>query len=252
MKAIAIIPARYAASRFPGKPVINIGSKTMVQRVHETVKTVPELGDVIVATDDDRVMQNVASFNGKAMKTALTHKSGTERCAEVLEQLETSPDIVLNIQCDVPFIDLSHIQLVLNCFRNEKTQIASLYMPINDLATLSNPNAPKVVFDNNTDAIYFSRSPIPYLRDREKSDWISAHSFYKHIPIYGFRSEVLREIVKLPTGRLEKAENLEQLRWLENGYKIHMVETDIENLAIDTPEDLSRVLAKMRGDRYLH
>lgn len=252
MNAIAIIPARYSSSRFPGKPVINIGSKTMIQRVYERARMVPDLSDVIVATDDDRIMENVASFKGKAVKTASTHESGTERCAEVLSQLKEDPDIVLNIQGDVPFIDLSHIQLVLNSFRRKETQIATLYTPIDSLATLNDPNAPKVVFDKDFNAIYFSRSPIPYLRDTEKSNWTSAFRFYKHIGIYGFRSKVLREIVQLPVGKLEKAESLEQLRWIENGYKIHLTETDIESVAIDTPEDLSRVLAKMQGDRYLH
>ncbi len=252
MKAIAIIPARYASSRFPGKPIVHIGSKTMIQRVYERAKMVPELNDVIVATDDERIIDNITAIGGKAVMTATTHQSGTERCAEVLENLEEQPDIVLDIQGDVPFIELSHIQLVLNSFRQESTQIASLYTPINDLATLSNPNAPKVVFDNDFNAIYFSRSPIPYLRDVEKSDWPASFRFYKHIGVYGFRSEILKEVVKLPVGRLEKAESLEQLRWIEHGYKIHLSETDVESLAIDTHEDLSRVLAKMQGDRYLH
>ncbi len=252
MKAIAIIPARYASSRFPGKPIVHIGSKTMIQRVYERAKMVPELDDVIVATDDERIIDNITSVGGKAVMTATTHQSGTERCAEVLENMEEQPDIVLDIQGDVPFIELSHIQLVLNSFRQESTQIASLYTPINDLATLSNPNAPKVVFDNDFNAIYFSRSPIPYLRDVEKTDWPASFRFYKHIGVYGFRSEILKEVVKLPVGRLEKAENLEQLRWIEHGYKIHLSETDVESLAIDTHEDLSRVLAKMQGDRYLH
>ena len=252
MKAIAIIPARYASSRFPGKPVVHIGSKTMIQRVYERAKMVPELSDVLVATDDDRIVENVEAIGGKAVKTASTHKSGTERCAEVLQNLSEQPDIVLNVQGDVPFIELSHIQLVLNSFRQDSTQIASLYTPINDLATITNPNAPKVVFDQHFNAIYFSRSPIPYLRDVDKSDWPAAFRFYKHIGIYGFRTNVLKEIVQLPEGRLERAENLEQLRWLENGYNIHLSETDVESLAIDTPEDLSRVLAKMQGDRFLH
>lgn len=252
MKAIAIIPARYGSSRFPGKPIAHIGSKTMIQRVYERAKMVPELSEVIVATDDERIIENIVSIGGKAVMTATTHQSGTERCAEVLQHLDDQPDIVLNVQGDVPFIELSHIQLVLNSFHRESTQISSLYTPIKDLSTLSNPNAPKVVFDDHSNAIYFSRSPIPYLRDVEKPDWPASFDYYKHIGIYGFRNQVLKEIVQLPVGRLEMAENLEQLRWLENGYKIYLSETDVESLAIDTHEDLSRVLAKMQGDRFVH
>lgn len=251
MKAIAVIPARYGSSRFPGKPVVQIGSKTMIQRVYERAKLVPGLSDVIVATDDERIVDNIVEIGGKAIMTATTHRTGTERCAEVLQNLDNKPDIVLNIQGDEPFIELSHIQLVLDSFQQESTQIASLYTPISDLATLHNPNSPKVVFDIHSNAIYFSRSPIPYVRDAEKSKWSADLPFYKHIGIYGFRSSVLQEIVQLPVGRLERMENLEQLRWLENGYKIHLSETHVESLAIDTHEDLSRVLARMEGDRYL-
>lgn len=251
MKAIAIIPARYASSRFPGKPVANIGSKTMIQCVYERAKSISELSDVIVATDDERIKENVISFGGKAVMTATTHHTGTERCAEVLQNMNEQPDIVINIQGDVPFIELNQIQLILNSFREKETQIASLYMPIQDLGTITNPNVPKVVFDKNNHAIYFSRSPIPYIRDLEKNKWTDTGSFYKHIGIYGYRSEVLKKIVLLPEGKLEKAEKLEQLRWLENGYKIHLSETDVESLSIDTPEDLSQVLAKMQGDRYI-
>lgn len=252
MNAIAIIPARYASTRFPGKPLVNIGGKTMIQHVYERAKSVPQLTDVIVATEDERIYKQVESFGGKAMMTAKTHQSGTERCAEVVSKIDVEPDVVLNVQGDVPFINISHIQQVLSCFQQPaETQIATLMVPITTAAILNNTNAPKVIFDKNYKAIYFSRSPIPHIRDAEREDWHKYFHYYKHIGIYGFRADVLKEIVQLPVSLLERAENLEQLRWIENGYSIQLAETAVESLAIDTPEDLSRVLAKMQGSKYL-
>jgi len=248
MKTVAIIPARYKSSRFPGKPLAQIGSKTMIQRVYERAKMVPELSEVIVATDDQRIIDNIIAINGKAVMTASTHKNGTERCVEVLEHLDKQPEIVLNIQGDVPFIELSHIQQVINSFKIKETQIATLCMPIHHPEVIHNPDSPKVVFDQNHNALYFSRSPIPYLRDLNKKEWPASFPFYKHIGIYGFRNEVIRALVKLPEGKLEKAEHLEQLRWLENGYRIHLSETEIESPAIDTPEDLANLLNTMEKE----
>lgn len=251
MNAIAIIPARYASTRFPGKPLANIGGKPMIQWVYERTRSVSDLTDVIVATDDDRIYKQVESFGGKAIMTAKTHQSGTERCAEVVSKIEIRPDIVLNVQGDVPFIDVSHIREVLSCFQSEQTQIATLMTPITSLSVLNNPNAPKVVFDNNYRALYFSRSPIPHVRDAERGEWHKNFHYHKHIGIYGFRTDILNEIIQLPVSPLERAENLEQLRWLENGYTIQLAQTSVESLAVDTPEDLSRILAKMQGAKYL-
>lgn len=251
MQAVAIIPARYSSTRFPGKPLVKIGSKTMIQRVYEAAKSVTSLADVIVATDDERIATHVLSFGGNVAMTAASHRSGTERCAEVVSTLTASPDVVLNVQGDVPFISPEHLRQVLNCFDQEGTQIATLIKKIDDLVTLDNPNIPKVVLDNRMRALYFSRSPIPYRRDTEKEYWHQGFHYFKHIGIYGYRSDVLQEIIKLPQGKLELAEDLEQLRWLEYDYAIQLAETTTESVAIDTPEDLSRVLGKMEGNKYL-
>lgn len=251
MNAVAIIPARFNSSRFPGKPLIRIGSRTMIRRVYEQVKSLGSLTDVIVATDDARIEEHVQSFGGKVVMTHRSHRSGTERCAEVVSRLPVTPDVVLNVQGDVPFIAPGHLQQVIDCFLKEDTQIATLMKKITDGVTLANPNIPKVVFDIRLCAIYFSRSPIPHLRDVEKERWHEKFNYYKHIGIYGYRPKILMEIVNLPEGRLELAESLEQLRWIENGYRIQLSETKTESLAIDTPEDLSRVLAKMEGEKYL-
>lgn len=251
MQTVAIIPARYGSTRFPGKPLISIAGTTMVRRVYEGVKALPLFDDVMVATDDARIFDHVTAFGGKAVMTATTHQSGTERCAEVVEGMAEKPAVVINVQGDTPFIDPNHLRELIECFQDPLTEIATLVKKIEDHRTVHNPNIPKVVFSKNHLAIYFSRSAIPHIRDVEMNAWHDHFPYYKHIGIYGYRTPVLQEIVRLPAGQLEMAEKLEQLRWIEHGYAIRVAETRTESIAIDSPEDLSRLLAKMEGKKYL-
>ena len=244
LKFVAIIPARFASTRFEGKPLVDIGGKTMIQRVYEQVSKV--LKDVYVATDDQRIFDNVVSFGGKAIMTSNQHRSGTDRCYEAFTKLTEKFDVVLNVQGDEPFIQPKQIEELKKCFEDEKTEIATLVKTITEkdgIDVLLNPNIPKVVIDNQNNALYFSRSPIPFNRGVEKSEWLLQHVYYKHIGIYAYRSEVLSQITTLPQSKLEIAESLEQLRWLENGYCIKVGFTDIETVGIDTPEDLEKAKA---------
>lgn len=241
MKVAAIIPARYASTRFPGKALVNIAGKPMVQHVYERVKAAG-IEEVIIATDDERVEKRAAQF-AKVMMTGAHHESGTERCAEVLEKMDDQPDIVINVQGDEPYVAAEHLEAIISCFKNERTAIASLVKKIERQEELFNPNIPKVALNQQKQALYFSRSTIPYLRNIKEDNWLQEQDYYKHIGLYAYRAEVLREIVKLPPGQLEMAERLEQLRWLENGYVIQMAETTVENVAIDTPADLERLLS---------
>ena len=238
---IAIIPARYASTRFPGKPLAMLGGKPVIQRVYERVTSV--ISNAVVATDDERIYAAVESFGGKVVMTSENHKSGTDRCWEAYQKQGEEYDVVINVQGDEPFIAESQLRSIMACFEDEATDIATLVKPFAEsdgLAALQNPNSPKVVLDAESRAIYFSRSVIPYLRGVEPEEWLSKHTFYKHIGMYAFRREVLREVTALPQSTLEKAESLEQLRWLENGYKIGVGVTNIETVGIDTPEDLER------------
>ena len=239
MKVIAIIPARYASTRFPAKPLAMLGGKPIVQRVYEAVAEAVER--VVVATDDERIYDAVASFGGEVVMTSTEHQSGTDRCAEAFEKLGSKADIVINVQGDEPFIKPSQIKSLIECFDNDTIDIATLVKPFSaedSIDTLENPNSPKVVLNEANEAIYFSRSVIPYLRGVERSEWLKRHTFYKHIGIYAFRADVLGAVARLQQTQLEKAEKLEQLRWLESGYKIGVGVTDIETIGIDTPEDL--------------
>jgi len=240
MKILGIIPARYNSSRFPGKPLAEINHKSMIQRVYEQVSKAKCLSDVIVATDDERILNHVMGFGGKALMTSSNHKSGTERCWDVYQQIseKNNFDIVVNIQGDEPFIDFKQIEKLTACFSNIETQIASLAKVINDLEEINSPNVVKLVIDKNNKALYFSRFPIPYLRD--KSVELNRTNYLKHIGIYAYRSNVLNALCNLETSNLERAESLEQLRWLENGYQIYINFTDSESIAVDTPEDLER------------
>ena len=241
MKSIAIIPARYASTRFPAKPLAILGGKLVVERVYEQVKKA--IDKVVVATDDERIYNAVVAFGGEAVMTSSEHRSGTDRCREAYEKVGYEADIVLNIQGDEPFIVPKQINTLLECFKSEKVEIATLVKPFNEedgLEALENPNSPKVVINESGEALYFSRSVIPYIRGVERNEWLKHHTFYKHIGIYAFRSEVLKAVTALPASSLEKAESLEQLRWLESGYKIGVGVTDIETVGIDTPEDLER------------
>lgn len=241
LKFLVVIPARYASTRFPGKPLAQLGGKPVIQRVYEQVKGVVE--DVVVATDDERIYAAVEAFGGCVVMTSTEHKSGTDRCWEACCKVGGEYDVVINVQGDEPFIAESQLRAIMACFENETTDIATLVKPFSvedGLAALENPNSPKVVLDAESRAIYFSRSVIPYLRGVEREEWLSKQTFYKHIGMYAFRADVLREVTSLPQSTLEKAESLEQLRWLENGYKIGVGISDVETVGIDTPEDLAR------------
>lgn len=241
MKYIAIIPARYASTRFPAKPLAILGGKPVIRRVYEQVAGV--MDETIVATDDERIYDAVLAFGGKAEMTSTAHRSGTDRCWEAYRNHGGDYDIVVNVQGDEPFIQRSQLEAIKRCFDNPATDIATLVKPFTEadgLAALENPNSPKVVLDKDSRAIYFSRSVIPYLRGVDKSEWLAKHTFYKHIGIYAFRTDVLRQVTALPQSSLEKAESLEQLRWLENGYRIGVGISDVETIGIDTPDDLAR------------
>jgi 3-deoxy-manno-octulosonate cytidylyltransferase (CMP-KDO synthetase) len=240
VKTLGIIPARFASTRFPGKPLVDIGGKTMIQRVYEQALKA-NLDQVVVATDDERIATTVKGFGGAFVMTSSNHQSGTDRCAEVAQQL-TGFDVVINIQGDEPFIDPLQISLVRSCFEDQNVQLATLIKEIKGDSELFNANIPKVVINVNQEAIYFSRHPIPYMRNAEQKDWGKAHQFYKHIGIYGYQTATLLAITKLAPSTLELAESLEQLRWLENGYQIKTKVTDIETIAIDTPEDLQKIV----------
>ena len=242
MKIAGIIPARYGSTRFPGKPLAIINGKTMIQRVYEQVMKASTIDLVIVATDDQRIIDEVAGFGGHAAITSIHHKSGTDRCAEVLDNLKDEIDIVINIQGDEPFIDPKQIDLLAGLFKNPKVDIASLSSTIATEKELNNPNVVKLVTGKDGRALYFSRLPIPYVRGKQAGNNLENHNYLKHIGIYGYRSKTLREIVKLDQGELEKAESLEQLRWLENGFSIYVSHTNSESISIDTPEDLSKII----------
>ena len=241
MKVLAVIPARYASTRFPAKPLALLGGKPIVQRVYEQVAKMVER--VVVATDDERIYDTVVSFGGKVVMTSPNHKSGTDRCAEAYERLGCEADIVINVQGDEPFVAPEQIESLINCFNSKEVDIATLVKPFSaedGIEVLENPNSPKVVIDRENEALYFSRSVVPYLRGVERNEWLKHHTFYKHIGIYAFRAKVLNEVTALEQTPLEKAESLEQLRWLESGYKIKVGITNIETIGIDTPEDLER------------
>lgn len=238
MKVIGIIPARYASSRFPGKPLAKLGGKYVIQRVVEQVGAV--LDDVYVATDDERIYNTVTSMGAKAVMTRSDHQSGTDRIAEALEKIGGNFDVVVNIQGDEPFIQKSQIETVVACFNDADTQIATLGKKFATIEEAKNPNSPKIILDNRSYAMYFTRALAPYIRGKEESQWLNIYPFLKHIGLYAYRTEVLREVTKLPQSPLEIAEGLEQLRWLQNGYKIKVGFTEVETVGIDTPEDLQR------------
>jgi 3-deoxy-manno-octulosonate cytidylyltransferase (CMP-KDO synthetase) len=245
MKFLGIIPARYASTRFPGKPLADMRGKTMIQRVYEQVQqTVDEL---CIATDDERIATAAKAFGGRVVMTSDRHRSGTDRCYEAYTRIGGDFDVVINIQGDEPFIHPEQIELLKSCFDQPGVQIATLVKPFEATGdfekTLFNPNSPKVTLNKRNEALYFSRSVIPYLRGREYTGWLAAHTFYKHIGLYAYQTGVLKEIVRLPQSPLELAESLEQLRWLENGYKIQTAITRQETIGIDTPEDLQRALS---------
>lgn len=238
MKFIGIIPARYASTRFPGKPLALLGGKPVIQHVYEKVAAVHEAA--YVATDDERIYDVVKSFGGQVVMTRTDHKSGTDRIEEAIEKIGGEWDVVVNVQGDEPFVAKSQLDTICHCFDDPTTQIATLGKPFESMEAVQNPNSPKIVVDNMGFAMYFSRSVIPYVRGKEKSSWLTHYPFLKHLGIYAYRKDVLRQVTQLPQSSLEIAESLEQLRWLQNGFKIKVGTTDVETVGIDTPQDLER------------
>jgi 3-deoxy-manno-octulosonate cytidylyltransferase (CMP-KDO synthetase) len=245
MKILGVIPARFASTRFPGKPLVDIAGKTMVQRVYEQVKKATLVSDVVVATDDVRIMDHVQSFGGKAVMTSATHPSGTDRCFEAYQLMNDEFNYVINIQGDEPFIRPEQIDL-LAALLNGETYIATLVKELKDQESLFNANVVKAVVSLSGKALYFSRSPIPHARNSKEDVWLSQHKYFKHIGMYAYRTDVLEALTKLPVSPLEKTESLEQLRWLDNGYEILTTETKSETIGIDTPEDLQKALAYLQ------
>ena len=238
MKSIGIIPARYASTRFPGKPLALLGGKPVIQHVYEKVAAVLEAA--YVATDDERIYDVVKSFGGQVVMTRTDHKSGTDRIEEAIEKIGGEWDVVVNVQGDEPFVAKSQLDTICHCFDDPTTQIATLGKPFESMEAVQNPNSPKIVVDNMGFAMYFSRSVIPYVRGKEMSSWLTHYPFLKHLGIYAYRKDVLRQVTQLPQSSLEIAESLEQLRWLQNGFKIKVGTTDVETVGIDTPQDLER------------
>lgn len=238
MKFIGIIPARYASTRFPGKPLALLGGKPVIQHAYEKVAAVLEAA--YVATDDERIYDVVKSFGGQVVMTRTDHKSGTDRIEEAIEKIGGEWDVVVNVQGDEPFVAKSQLDTICHCFDDPTTQIATLGKPFESMEAVQNPNSPKIVVDNMGFAMYFSRSVIPYVRGKEKSSWLTHYPFLKHLGIYAYRKDVLRQVTQLPQSSLEIAESLEQLRWLQNGFKIKVGTTDVETVGIDTPQDLER------------
>ncbi len=244
MNTIAIIPARYASTRFPAKPLALLGGKPIIQHVYERVaKVFPQL---CVATDDERIKQAVEAFNGQAVMTSPHHKSGTDRCSEAYCKMGVKADVIVNVQGDEPFIAESQFHEILACFDDAETEIATLVKPFTKEASyeqIENPNSPKVVVSNDNYALYFSRSVIPYLRGIPQEEWPAHHNYLKHIGLYAYRADVLQRITSMPQGCLEQCESLEQLRWLQAGIRIKVGYTDVETIGIDTPQDLERAEA---------
>jgi 3-deoxy-manno-octulosonate cytidylyltransferase (CMP-KDO synthetase) len=248
MKILGIIPARYASTRFPGKPLVEIGGKSMIQRVYNQAGLAVD--KIFVATDDERIENHVISFGGNVVMTSHNHRSGTDRCAEALEKISEITrepyDVVINIQGDEPFIQPSQLRLLAGCLIESGISIATLVKIIDNNKDLVNPNIPKVAINIKQEAMLFSRSVIPYLRNAEQAEWQTLHTYYKHIGIYAYRSQLLKILTRLVPSSLELAESLEQNRWLENGYTIKVAVTDMETIAIDTPEDLKAAEAYLK------
>ena len=244
MNILGVIPARYASSRFPGKPLVVINGKSMIQRVYEQAIQCDKLAKVVVATDNDAIFYHIRLFNGNVVMTGENHQSGTERCCEVVEKLRLEGekyDYVINIQGDEPFIDPEQISQVAECFNDPQIHLATLIRKITSWEELASQNVVKVVVDKQGFALLFSRSIIPFSLGTSQPDWLSASTYYKHIGIYGYQTSILKQIVSLPVSELERAESLEQLRWIENGYRIKTHITMFDSIAIDSPADLLKI-----------
>lgn len=239
---MAIIPARYASTRFPGKPLALLGGMPVIQWVWENVSAMPELACAVVATDDERIAEAVEGFGGRAVMTASTHRSGTDRCGEVVRKLREEGqtfDVAINVQGDEPFVRQEQLRSLVDCFTDGEVQIATLKTAIHSTAELMSSNNVKVVCDLRGRALYFSRQPLPHVRGVEPEQWMEHHPYFKHVGIYAFRTETLEALVRLQQSPLELCESLEQLRWLENGYEIQVKETAVANIGIDTPADMA-------------
>lgn len=248
MRSIGIIPARFDSTRFPGKPLVEVLGKPMIQRVYESVFSSQLFNKVVVATDDRRIFDAVIDFGGNACMTSNSHPSGTDRCYEAYQNEKEVFDVLVNIQGDEPFISSHQMQMILSCFNDPQTQIATLIKPITEAEELTDSNRPKVVKDVNEFAIYFSRSVVPFNRNLDLIKALDSNQYYKHIGMYAYRVEVLDEITKLSPSKLELIEGLEQLRWLENGYKIKTAVTKEESYCIDTPTDLEMIEKRFKKE----
>jgi 3-deoxy-manno-octulosonate cytidylyltransferase (CMP-KDO synthetase) len=248
---VGIIPARYSSTRFPGKALCNIKGKTMVQRVYEQAKQSTYLHKVVVATDDQRIADNVLSFGGEVVLTASTHPSGTDRCWDALQQLKEKYDYVINIQGDEPFINPKQIDELAAVLNDGTTELATQMIAVDSYGMLADEGEVKIVLNTNNEALYFSRAIIPYIKNVDKKEWHKHHPYYRHVGLYAYRRDILEKITKLPVSALEKVESLEQLRWLENGFKIKCVTTKFDSHCIDTPEDLQKMLQLMVNDNKL-
>ena len=242
---LGIIPARYASSRFPGKPLVDIQGKSMIQRVYEQASACKKLNKVIVATDDQRIYDHVLSFGGEVVMTNENHPSGTDRCYEALQKTKTAYDYVINIQGDEPFIDPSQINLLADLLNDVTVELATLMIPVDSHEVLFDKGEVKIVLNQNNEALYFSRMVIPYIKGVEEKDWHKHHNYFRHAGMYAYRTDILKKITQLQPSSLEKAESLEQLRWLENGFKIKCAITHHDSHCIDTPEDIEKVLRLM-------
>lgn len=253
MKVLAVIPARYASTRFPGKPLALLGGKPIIDYAYGAAAGTMGVAAAVVATDDSRIFDHVEQTFGKGsvMMTSANHKSGTDRCGEVVRRLADEGqhyDVVINLQGDEPFVQASQLQSLIACFDNPATDIATLKTRITNSSELLSPNNVKVVCGKGGKALYFSRQPLPYRRGVEVEQWLSEGEYFKHVGIYAFRSATLAELCALPQGMLETSEKLEQLRWLEAGYSITVAETPCANIGIDTPEDLEVAERKLRNE----
>lgn len=246
MKILGIIPARYASTRFPAKPLADLGGKSVIERVYTQSKKCKSLNRVIIATDHSKIFEHVSQFGGEVCMTSENHASGTDRCYEVLAKQKESFDYVINIQGDEPFIEPQQITLLASLL-DGTTQLATLVKRLEIQEQVLNPNIVKAIFNKQNEALYFSRLPIPYWRGKE-SEWVKQHTYYKHIGLYAYRTDVLKNITQLPVSALERAESLEQLRWLENGFKIKVAETTLETIGIDTPEDLEHAKQYLKNN----
>jgi 3-deoxy-manno-octulosonate cytidylyltransferase (CMP-KDO synthetase) len=244
MKVLAIIPARYASTRFPGKPLVDIAGKSMIQRVVENVQQCKSISQIVVATDDERILSHVQGLGALAVMTNSEHPSGTDRCLEAFEILHSDADCIINVQGDEPFVDPKQLESLIDLIAQPEVTIATLAKKITDAQTLHDAAKVKVVLNAHAQALYFSRQAIPFYRNAENSSWHTLHTYYKHLGLYAYKPAKLKEICALKPSSLEKAESLEQLRWIENGHAIHVALTEIESPAIDTPEDLQAVLTR--------